>query len=149
MGSRGIALDLSSTSALDGVGGQCHDTAALTPGKTRYPLYRRLGGTQGRSGWPRKISPPPVFDPRTVHPIASRYTDCTIPAHNNNNNNNNNNVVIPNSKYLHREAPKVYGLDRRACKNMATEHNLCNTIRKGKKRDYVHPRTEQEGPEGE
>ena len=28
----------------------------LTPGKTRYPLYRRLGGPQGRSGR-RKISP--------------------------------------------------------------------------------------------
>jgi hypothetical protein len=24
---------------------------ALPPGKTRYPLYRRLGGPQGRSGW--------------------------------------------------------------------------------------------------
>ena len=28
------------------------------PGKTRYPLYRRLGGPQGRSGWVRKNSPP-------------------------------------------------------------------------------------------
>jgi hypothetical protein len=30
----------------------------LPPGKTRYPLYRRLGGPQGRSGQVRKISPP-------------------------------------------------------------------------------------------
>jgi hypothetical protein len=29
------------------VGGQRHAPAALTPGKTRYPLYRRLGGHQG------------------------------------------------------------------------------------------------------
>ena len=30
-----------------------------TPVKeTWYPLYRRLGGPQGRSGWVRKISPP-------------------------------------------------------------------------------------------
>jgi hypothetical protein len=28
----------------------------LPPGKTRYPLYRRLGGPQGRSGQVRKIS---------------------------------------------------------------------------------------------
>jgi hypothetical protein len=28
-----------------------------------------------------KISPPPVFDPRTVQPVASRYTDWAIPAH--------------------------------------------------------------------
>ena len=49
----------------------------LPPGKTRYPLYRRLGGLQGRSGQVRKISPPPGFDPRTVQPVASRYTDYT------------------------------------------------------------------------
>ena len=63
-----------------GVGGQHHTPAALPPGKTRYPLYRRLGGPQGRSGRVRKISPPPGFDPRTVQPVASRYTDCAIPA---------------------------------------------------------------------
>jgi hypothetical protein len=38
-------------------------------------LYRRLGGPQGRSERLRKISPPPGFDPRTVQPVASRYTD--------------------------------------------------------------------------
>jgi hypothetical protein len=53
----------------------------FTPGKeTRYPLYRRLGGPQVRSGRLRKISPPPGFDPRTVQPVASHYTDCAIPA---------------------------------------------------------------------
>ena len=30
---------------------------SLPPGKTRYPLYTRLGGTQGLSGQVRKISP--------------------------------------------------------------------------------------------
>ena len=49
----------------------------FTPGKTWYPLYRRLGGPQGRSGLVRKISPPPGFDPRTVQPVASRYTHYT------------------------------------------------------------------------
>ena len=29
----------------------------------------------------RKISPPSVFDPRTVQPVARRYTDWTIPSH--------------------------------------------------------------------
>ena len=48
---------------------------SLPLGKTQYPLYRRLGGPQGWSGQVRKISPPPGFDPRTVQPIASRYTD--------------------------------------------------------------------------
>ena len=47
----------------------------FTPGKTRYPLYRRLGGPQGRSGWGRKISPPPGFDSLAFQSVASRYTD--------------------------------------------------------------------------
>ena len=38
---------LSLTSALEGVGGQRHDPAALPPGNTRYPLCRRLDGPQG------------------------------------------------------------------------------------------------------
>jgi len=29
------------------VGGRRHALAALTPGETRYPLYRRLGGPRG------------------------------------------------------------------------------------------------------
>ena len=64
-----------------GMGSQRHVPAALPPGKTRYPLYRRLGEPQGRSGWVQKISPPPGFDPRTVQPVASRYTDWAIPTH--------------------------------------------------------------------
>ena len=49
-----------------GLGCQGHAPAALPPGKTRYPLYRRLGGPQDRSGRVRKISSPLRFDPRTV-----------------------------------------------------------------------------------
>ena len=40
--------------------GQHHAPAALPPGKTRYPLNRRLGGSKGRSGRVRKISPTPT-----------------------------------------------------------------------------------------
>jgi hypothetical protein len=40
------------------VGGKHHAPAALSPGKTRYPLYRRLGEAQDRSGQMRKVSPP-------------------------------------------------------------------------------------------
>ena len=58
-----------------GVGGKRHALAALPPGKTRYPLYRRLGGPRGRSGLVRKISPPPGFDPRAIEAVASLYTD--------------------------------------------------------------------------
>jgi hypothetical protein len=47
----------------------------LPPGETRYALYRSLSGLQGRSGQVRKISPPLGFDPLTVQPVVSRYTD--------------------------------------------------------------------------
>ena len=60
-----------------------HAPAALSPGKTRYPLHRRLGGPHGRSGRVRKISLPPWFDPLTVQPAASRCTACVIPAQSN------------------------------------------------------------------
>ena len=33
-----------------GMGGQRHGPAALFPGKPWYPLYKGLGGPQGRSG---------------------------------------------------------------------------------------------------
>ena len=56
-----IHVALSVTSVLGGGGGQPHVLAALLPGKTRYPLCRRLGGPQGRSGRVRKIkSRPPT-----------------------------------------------------------------------------------------
>ena len=64
------------------VGGQSHAPAALLPGKPRSPFYRRLGGPQGPSVQVRKISPPPEFDPRTVQPVASRYTtELSRPSH--------------------------------------------------------------------
>jgi hypothetical protein len=59
------------------VRGKYHAPAALPPGKTRL-----LGETQGRSGREWKISPPPGFDPRTVQPVVSRYTDWAAGPHN-------------------------------------------------------------------
>jgi len=49
-------------------------------GNTQYPLYRRLGGPQGWPGWVQKISLLMWFDPRTVQPVASRYTDWATPG---------------------------------------------------------------------
>jgi hypothetical protein len=67
--------NLSLISALDGEGGQHHAPSVLSPEKTWCPLYRRLGGPQGRSERVQKISRTPGFDPRTVQPVVSRYTD--------------------------------------------------------------------------
>jgi len=53
----------------------------FTSGKTRYPFYRRLGGTQGRSGRAENL----VFTgirSRNFQPVVSRYTDwATGPTH--------------------------------------------------------------------
>jgi len=75
-GCRGIALPFLDHGTRMGEGSAARPGRSLPSGKTRYPLYRRLGGPQGRSGQVRKILPPPGFDPRTVQPVASRYTDC-------------------------------------------------------------------------
>jgi hypothetical protein len=61
------------TSALEWVGGQRHAPAALTPERTQYPLYKRFGGPQGRSGRVRNISPSPRFDSQTGQPVQSLY----------------------------------------------------------------------------
>ena len=74
-GSRGIALPFHDHGTRRDEGSASRPGRSLLPGKTRYPLYRRLGGPQGQYGQVRKISPPPGFDPRTVQPVASRYTD--------------------------------------------------------------------------
>ena len=75
-GSRGIALPFHDHDSRRGEGSVSCPGHSLPLGKTRYPLYRRVGGPQGRSGQVRKISPPPGFDPRTVQSQASRYTNC-------------------------------------------------------------------------
>jgi len=70
------------TTALEGgVGSASRPGRSVPLEKTRYPLYRRLGGPQGPSKQVRKISPQPVFDPRTSKPVASRYTPLRYPAH--------------------------------------------------------------------
>ena len=59
-----------------GVGGQRHAPAALPPGK-RPDTHCTRGWVGPRAGLDGcgQSRPPPGFDPRTVHPLASRYTD--------------------------------------------------------------------------
>ena len=67
------------TSALRWGGWSAPRPGRFIPGKDPVPIIQEA---QGRSERVRKISPPPPgFDPRTVQPVASRYTDWAIPDH--------------------------------------------------------------------
>ena len=46
----------------------------LPPGKTRYPLHRRLGGPQGRSARAENLVPTGIRS-RTIQFLICRYTD--------------------------------------------------------------------------
>jgi hypothetical protein len=65
---------LSLTSALDGCVWSTPRPGRFTPGEKPGTYF--IGGWVGaRPGQVRNISPPPGFDPRTVQPVGSRYTD--------------------------------------------------------------------------
>jgi hypothetical protein len=67
---------LSLTSALDGDGRLRSRPGRSTPGKMEPVLILQdLGEPQGRCERVRKMLHPPEFDPRTIQPVASRYTD--------------------------------------------------------------------------
>ena len=70
---RGVALLLHDHGTRRGEWSAARPGRTLPPGKSRYPLYRRLGGPQGRSGRAENLAPQ-GFDPRTVQPVVSRYT---------------------------------------------------------------------------
>jgi len=54
--------------------GQPNAPAASTSGETRYQLYRRLGGPQGRSGRAENLVPTGIRS-WTVQSVVSGYTD--------------------------------------------------------------------------
>jgi len=74
-GSRGIAVLFLDHGTRRSEGSASYPGGSLPLTKTRYPLYRRMGGPKGRSGRVQKISPPPRFDLQTVQPVASHYSD--------------------------------------------------------------------------
>ena len=61
-----------------GVGGQRHPPAWERPGT--HCMGGWVGPRAGLDGC-GKSRPPLRYDPRTVQPVASRYTDYAIPAH--------------------------------------------------------------------
>ena len=57
-----------------GEGSASRPGRSVPPGKSRYPLYRRLGGPLSRSGQVQKMSPPPGFGPRNEQSVASQVS---------------------------------------------------------------------------
>ena len=49
----------------------------FTPGKDPVPMVQEAGWAPGPV-WTAENLASPGFDPRTVQPVVSRYTDCAI-----------------------------------------------------------------------
>jgi len=103
----------------------------LTPGKTRYPLYRRLGGSLGRSGWTEYLVTTGIRS-RTVQPVAQSLYWLSYPAHNVKEQNvfrsRNNVTCSTNCKY--RTAATLYTLE--ACSFRCI---IVNTLHEGDNKD--------------
>ena len=61
-----------------GVGGQHHAPAAFTPGKDTVPVEQEAGWASESVYIGAENLASTGFDPRTFHPVASRYTDYAI-----------------------------------------------------------------------
>ena len=71
------------TAALEAGEWQQHTPAALyLPGKTRYPIYRRLGGSEGRYGRAENLVPTGIRS-RTLQPVAHSLYRLSYPAYTN------------------------------------------------------------------
>jgi hypothetical protein len=64
---------LSLTSALDGSEWSTPRAGSVTPGKEWVSVVQEAGSDRLR-----ELSPPPGFDPRTVHSVASLYPDPQV-----------------------------------------------------------------------
>ena len=75
-GSRGIALRFHDHGTRRGWGVSVTPRPLFTPGKDAVPIVQEAGRAPGPV-WTsaEKSRSPPGFDPRTVQPVASRYTD--------------------------------------------------------------------------
>jgi hypothetical protein len=74
-GSRGIAVHFHDLGTRGGEGSESRPGRSLPQERPGTDCTGGWGGTQGRYGQVRKILSPPGFDPRTVQPVASRYTE--------------------------------------------------------------------------
>ena len=61
--------------------GQRHASALFIPGIEPVPIVPEAGWDPGTVWMGAEKLSPPGFDPQTVQPSASRYTDWAIPVH--------------------------------------------------------------------
>jgi len=73
--STGIALHFHDHGTKRGWGVSVTLRPLFIPGKDPVPIVQKAGWAPRRSGHMLKISPPPGFNPQTIQPVASRYTD--------------------------------------------------------------------------
>jgi hypothetical protein len=73
--SRGIALLCFQTSVLEECDRSASRPGRFIPGKDPVPILQEAGLAPGPVWTGADNLPPPGFDPRTVQPLASRYTD--------------------------------------------------------------------------
>ena len=75
-GENGYNSTFSLTSSLDEGEWLTPRSGSFTPGNDPVPIADEAGWTLGPVWWrANKSRLPPEFEPRTVHPVASRYTD--------------------------------------------------------------------------
>jgi hypothetical protein len=79
--------------------GKSHVSTALPLGMNQYPLYRKLGGPDSQYVHVQKNSLPPGFDPQTVQPEESHYTNSAMPAHRKYKSKDNIKVIIKETEY--------------------------------------------------
>jgi len=60
---------------------KCLQVKHLPPGKTRYPLYRRLGGPQGQSGQAENLVPTGIRSRTVQPPVAQSLYRLSYRAH--------------------------------------------------------------------
>jgi hypothetical protein len=81
-GSRSIALLIHDHSTRRGWGVRVTHRPLLTPRKDRVPIVQEVGWAPWSVWTSAENIAPQEFDPRTVQPVASRYTDwATRPTH--------------------------------------------------------------------
>jgi hypothetical protein len=74
-GSRGIALPFLDHGTRSGWGVSVKSRPLFNPGKDPVPIVQEAGWAPGPVWTGVENLAPPGFDPRTVQPVASRYTD--------------------------------------------------------------------------